>query len=164
MDTQSTVIGVAMLLFAVVPILIFRIQKKKRDQRIIDKLEALMQTKVNKVTSYEIWNDRGIAIDKIADKIYYVSQHEGISEEQVVDLTHVNSCKVLKESSTIVVDQETAVNVHKVSLELKLVKHEEVHFDFYDEKQDGATMRGEIQLAHKWQEFISRYLFKEVKS
>lgn len=153
MDLESSIFILVMVLACVIPIMIINKKKGKKEKQFLQTLFHLAEKSNCKIEDYDRWSDTAIGIDKEAHKIFFVRKTSENELSKEVDLSEMQKCRFVNTHRIVSMKDSN----HKVIEKLELVftlrdsRKSEINLEFYNASYDSLSLRGEIQLAEKWE-------------
>lgn len=148
----STITGVLLVVACVIPIVLTKRNRVKRNQKYLDKLTAFAAQSACKIEEYEVWNETAIGVDNVNMKLFYI-QFNGENQVQMeIDLKTVYECQVNKKGRTIKNQGETEKVIERLDLGIVFMDKNspEMLLPFYDRERDSLSLRNELELLNKW--------------
>jgi hypothetical protein len=156
MDIQTTIIGVAMLLLIILPIILFSKSGKKKKMELFKKMNALSST--GKVKMQNACNNIAFGIDDSTKQAFYCKHTNSGIIGEVVDLSKIQS--VVANKTVVTIDKTNHIDVID-SLEMifkpidKSMK--DIKWTIYEHEKEGVVY-GEPQLVEEWTHIINNHL------
>lgn len=158
MDLTSTIIGISLLLLFVVPILLLNRRRKNKEKIFKQKLYSLAEKESCSIQEIETWNNTGIGYDQNTSKVFFVKKIAFKEITDNIDLKETLSCQLLNTNHSVNTNDGTKLIVEKLELIFTLKNKTEKTLLFYDNDFDNLDLDGEIQIANKWQSFLTKEL------
>lgn len=158
MDSTTTIIGLAVLVLCIAPIIYFEMAKKAKRRKALNAFLLLAERHKLNISEYDLWNRSAIGIDKETNKLLYVLNNGQETEETAVDLKAIQKCRIIR--TTHEQDRkagaESVVDCIYLGLLAKQTKTETLLL-FYG-ANDSLTITDELRLAEKWAQIIGKQL------
>jgi hypothetical protein len=152
MDSETTIIGIILLLICIVPFLV--ITKKKATKR-RNKLKILTNSvqKMNgAIYQNEFWNHYGIGLDKTNKMLYFSTQSDEENSYEVISLKSSTACSIIKK-------QDNSNSITGLGLQLDFTDKSKptVYLPFY-ERDRNIVLVNELDLIQRWSTTINEQL------
>lgn len=152
MDSETTIIGIILLLICIVPFLV--ITKKKATKR-KNKLKILTNSvqKMNgTIYKNEFWNHYGIGLDKTNKMLYFSTQSDEENSYEVISLKSSTACSIIKK-------QDNSNSITGLGLQLDFTDKSKptVYLSFY-ERDRNIVLVNELDLIQRWSTTINEQL------
>ena len=152
MDSETTIIGIILLLICIVPFIV--INKKKATKR-KNKLKILTNSvqKMNgAIYKNEFWNHYGIGLDKTNKMLYFSTQSDEENSYDVINLKSIATCSIIKK-------QDNSNSITGLSLQLDFTDKSKptVYLSFY-ERDKNIVLVNELDLIQRWSTTINEQL------
>tara|TARA_R110000868_G_scaffold243515_1_gene499525 strand:- start:621 stop:1112 length:492 start_codon:yes stop_codon:yes gene_type:complete len=159
MDQGSTIIGLIILALCIIPFIIIRRNKIKRERLMLKSLTDLANLHNCKINEHELCGDYAIGIDKLKNYLFFYKKMKDKETTQFINLESINSCKILNSSRTIKNKQEKYHVIDRLSLSLKpnLEHKKEQILEFFNSDYNSQTY-GELQSIEKWLKLVNLQL------
>lgn len=159
MDTGSLIIGLIILAITLLPFALLRINRIKRENKLLKELEQLAQSQHGQIDEHEICGNFIIGIDQLHKKVFFQMKNQSDFVQQFVDLTTCKASKVINTSKTSVNPNGAHTYIEKIEiLFLPLSQHEkEIQFELYNIKFT-PQLSGELQAAENWSKKINQLI------
>jgi hypothetical protein len=157
METSSTFIGLILICLIILPLTIIYFSNQKKTKKSFAILSSFAFEHESTISVHEFWRNHGIGFDKYSDKLFFISEDNGFSKKQLVDLSNKIECQVYKNYIGIETASGMQQVLEKVGITIKerISTGKDILIDFYDYARDGANINFEIKLAEKWAEIIN---------
>lgn len=152
MDSETTIIGIILLLICIVPFLV--INKKKATKR-KNKLKILtnsVQKMSGTIYQNEFWNHYGIGLDKTNKMLYFSTQSEEENSYEVISLKSSTACSIIKKQ-----DNSNSITGLGLQLEFTDKSKPTVYLSFY-ERDRNIVLVNELDLIQRWSTTINEQL------
>ena len=152
MDSETTIIGIILVLICIVPFLV--ITKKKATKR-KNKLKILINSvqKMNgAIYKNEFWNHYGIGLDKTNKMLYFSTQSDEENSYDVINLKSIATCSIIKK-------QDNSNSITGLGLQLDFTDKSKpaVYLSFY-ERDRNIVLVNELDLIQRWSTTINEQL------
>ena len=152
MESGSMIFLAVLVAVCVIPMLIISAKKKKKEKLFLQELFNLAEKSNCKIAEHEIWHNAEIGIDKSARKLFFIRKAGEDVISKTVDLAEMQKCRFVNTNRSVGNGSSTQVVIER--LELIFTNQDRNKADeilaFYNSEYDSLTLRGEIQLAEKW--------------
>jgi hypothetical protein len=153
MDVGTTLIGIAILLMIIIPLVIINRKKKKLEAQFLQSFLFLGEKNNNRITIYDVWNKSAIGIDKINHKLFYL-QRTAVEDFTIeIDLSSIQKSRVV--SINLTMNGQSVTDKISLVLAYRDKNLTEKVLEFYNNETDDLNLNGEIQLADKWLKIIN---------
>jgi len=156
MDLTTSLIGFAVILICVVPIIVINQNTKKYAKLLLTKMEELAEKHQSTITRHDQWNNAAIGMDEKTGHVFFIAKEKNNENLQCINLSDVIECRVLQ------VARSNGANrlIEKLSLGFVFTDKykSEVALEFYNSSTGSMTLSGELQLVEKWCTVINRHL------
>jgi preprotein translocase subunit YajC len=160
MDTGFAVMGIILLLLCVLPFIIIRKNRKKRDKKYKETISSLAGESNNQIDLYDGWKSTIIGLDSLNRKLFFLRKVGDKDVHIVVDLADIHGSKVLNTRWSL----KGESNGMTQKLELGLTPREKskpiIRLEFFNADCDGLTMMDELLIAEKWSALINSTISK----
>lgn len=159
MDTTTIIIGIIVIALCTLPFVFMARKQKKEKIMMISTFNEMAQKENCKITSYKLFGDSVIGIDKTAKFAFFFKKNSDNDKEirQAINLRDIKKCRVVK-SIRSVGEKNKVLVVDKVELSLlpKDRNKPEVLFEFFNaDNSNSIQLNGELQFASEWEEIIN---------
>ncbi|MFV0289506.1 MAG: hypothetical protein ACK5IJ_01200 [Mangrovibacterium sp.] len=156
MEFGTTFFGIVLLALFSLPIILSVISKNKRQKKMLVELNSFAGSYDCKIDEFELAAKYSIGIDKNSNRLFFISTIETPIVQQVVDLTQVRNCTVVKRSSE---NSEYGLVIERLALSLnpnnKMAP--KIELEFYN--ADAASqLLNELKSVNSWCEKLSSFL------
>ncbi len=137
--------------------LFFIFRNRNREKRTLSVLHAYARENHSTLTTFDHWPRSLIGIDeKDTVKLFFIRKERDREIREVIDLSEVKSCILVKAERTVRQDKEKVSLIEKIELVLTYSAGDKpvVALEFYNNDYDSLTLLGELQLAQKWLEIV----------
>lgn len=152
MDSETTIIGIILVLICIIPFVI--INKKKATKR-RNKLKILTDSvqKMNGIMyKNEFWNHYGIGLDKTNKMLYFSNQNDTQNSYEVINLKSIVTSTIIKKE-----DNSKSITALGLQLEFKDKSKPNVYLSFYERDQN-LFLVNELDLIQRWPTIINEQL------
>jgi hypothetical protein len=160
MDTSAIMIGIVTLLICVVPLILMRNSKKRKEKEVKEAIAAIAAKSNSKVEESHGWNNTLIGIDRLNSKLFFIKKLKDTKIEHTIDLSEIETCRVIHSQRNVVNGNYSVTQ----KLELGLISRNrgkaEIQLEFYNLDYDSLTMTEELHLAEKWADIINTTIAK----
>ena len=160
MDTGFAVMGIILLLLCVLPFIIIRKNRQKRDKKYKETISSLARESNNQIDLYDGWKSTIIGLDSLNRKLFFLRKVGDKDVHIVVDLADIHGSKVLNTRWSL----KGESNGMTQKLELGLTPREKskpiIRLEFFNADCDGLTMMDELLIAEKWSALINSTISK----
>ncbi len=158
MDLGSITVGTIIVAICIVPFVIMAINKKKKENKMLQALNHIATTQNHTVSDYEFCGDFVIGRDKELNAIFFYKESNGQTQSSSVDLSTIKNCQAVKTHRNVKSGGEQLTITERVALAFTPSNgaNQEVSFTLYD--VDNMQLNGEIQLADSWSALINKKL------
>jgi hypothetical protein len=160
MDTGFAVMGITLLLLCVMPFIIIRKNRQKRDKKYKGTISSLAEESNNEIDLYDGWRSTIIGLDRFNRKLFFLRKAGDKDIRVVVDLSDIQFSKVLNTRWSA--RHESQSMTQKLELALTRVDRNKppIHLEFYNADYDSLTLMDELLLAEKWSALINSIISK----
>jgi hypothetical protein len=160
MELGTTIVGIFILLICILPFLMVSVSSKRKKK---NKLQALLNyAQVNnaQITLHEIWANTAIGLDHVHNKLFYITQINDQKVFQMLDLSEIESCKIVNISNTFKGKSSSYNVIEKLDLVLNYLDHKKgsVELNIYDINHQNLSITNELSIAEKWSKIINENL------
>ncbi|GAA0736117.1 MULTISPECIES: hypothetical protein [Flavobacteriaceae] len=146
MNTNSTIIGVAIALLCCMPYAFIYFSRKKKQKQTIATFKTIALEHNIQIDEFETLNTNTIGIDKTNRKVLFVKNNE----TTIVDLKQANYCYINEEKS-----KTQSISTIDICFNLSNKEHQKLTvFD----NEDGFMLDGEIQFSNTWVNTINQHI------
>lgn len=158
MDLGSITVGTIILAICIAPFVIMAINKKKKENKMLQALNQIAATQNHTISAYEFCGDFVIGRDEKMDTIFFYKESNGQGLSSSVNLSTIKNCQAVKAHRTVKSDGERLTITERVALAFTPTNaaDQEVNFTLYD--VDNMQLNGELQLADTWSTLINKRL------
>lgn len=159
MDLGSTIIGIVAVIICILPFIMMNNGRKKREKVLLQSLSEIAARYNCQISRYDVFSNFAIGIDEAKNVVFFFKQNDDNKMTQFVDLSKIQSCKVINTSRTL----KSRDGNQKITDRLELnfipaVKNlPEVKMEFFN-AEVSLHLNGEIQTIEKWCELINSRL------
>lgn len=159
MDLGTMIIGAILLAICIIPFIIIRINRKKKEKQLIQNLNALANEINCQITRHEIFRDLIIGMDEETKTLFFIKNDEDKFACQYIKLKEIQKCSILKTNTEMNADFGNGSIIEKLELSLtyKGIPQSEILLQFYNRDQNNQLM-GEIELIEKWNKSINELI------
>jgi hypothetical protein len=152
MEKSLIIISIIVLVLFTTPILLFSMRKSKKTNHLVKKFKSFSVTQNLNLSELDVWEDRGIGIDRDSQFIFFAKGREFDELVEKVDLQKVKRCEVNKNSRNV----GSIYVVDRVDLRIIFKETNAPHLllEFYN-VQGRGQIYNEFQLAEKWGKIIN---------
>lgn len=141
MEIGTTIIGAALLVLCIVPLVLAHNKNKKTRKELHQELQDFAATMCCSITYTDIWPNHIIGIDDTKDYIFFMKNTGGVWQQLYADLNTIKNCYATGTDNPEIADVLEIVLVGKESKETIL--------EFYNRKIS-MQVTGELLLIKKW--------------
>lgn len=105
MDLGNLLITGVIIIAIAVPFILWAGGKKKKSNKYRVQLDKLAAEKNTSLKNYQIYKRMGFALDTGANYVFYTQFLEDTTADQIVDLSGIDSCELIKTEREKVVDR-----------------------------------------------------------
>ncbi len=155
MDLETTIMGLAILLTCVTPIIIIKLRSVTKKRKFINQLHKLAQKNHTSIVQYDHWNRSAIGLNKNGTQLFTVKEDNGEIKSQVFALSSFTKCNLINDNAAADFKEGNFKVSHGVHLELVGKNEELEQITFYDIEKDGHLLTEELELATRWCKIIN---------
>jgi len=160
MQAGSTIVGLIIIALCIVPFVLIALNKRRKENHLIESLNKLAAEAGLKISQYELWNENIIGLDESEAVVLALITTKSTTETHTIHLNQMSKCRQANisrtantaNSSTVIIDQLALVFTPKQ-------KHqEEVSIQFYNTEYNSTVLTGELQVIEKWHRLLNERL------
>lgn len=156
MDTSELLGWSVVLLTTAGLIILIRIRRKRREQKILAPLFAFAAENNSEIVSWDRWDKTLIGIDKKEPgSLFFIRNIPGRNIREQIQLSEVTNCRMYKSERRVTFHKETVNVMDRIELVFTFPHRREVSLEFYNAEYDLLTLTGELQMAQKWSGIIN---------
>ncbi len=133
-----------------------KIDKKKKRNRIQDKISETAGQHTLAWTHTDIWDHRGIAWSSTSRKLFFIDMAKDKEESHLIDMNTIHTCNLVESGHSGTVHK----TIHTTSVELQLVPKDKgpvITVPFYKEEVDGIYEKMPLtRKARDWKDILSK--------
>jgi hypothetical protein len=160
----SIILNLLLTVFIILSIVaIIMIAIKRSEKRAISALNFFANENNSKISKYDEWDKTLIGIDDIENfLLFFIRSASGIETRQVIRLSEVMDCRILKTSRNEKYHDESVNVTDQIQLVFSFhnKQKQNVSLEFYNTEYDRLNLTGELQLAEKWMNIVRSILSK----
>lgn len=142
------VVGLVVLGIFILPFVLIQVRNITKHKRFIGSFYSKAEQLELNITEKEQWNSSYcIGIDPNSKSLLYMKKHGDEIEEVLVDLTKMDSCRVVSRSRNV--DGITVVDAIYLALPFQNSKTPEVQLEFFNGNYHSLSS-SDLPLAEKW--------------
>lgn len=163
---SNSIVGWSIALLIIGGLILYRwLRIKIRENKKVEPLKAFASENHAQLSEMDSWDRSLIGIDrKGPGTLFFIRKMPEGELREKIDLGEVSGCWMSKNNRTVSYKKES---VHVIEhIELILSFHDrrpQVALEFYNEQYDSIVLTGELQLAQKWVEVISKLTTAHMK-
>jgi hypothetical protein len=166
MESYSIYIGIVIALIILLPLILLQsTQKKQKRNTKKSFIEEALKNNL-KITEPDFWGTYYvIALDEAANKLIYSKIIDAEHNVTVVDLSHVDSCEIVKTNRTFKNKTTSKIETDKIDLVIgyKIPGKQKDVLEFYN-VDINFEMSNEIALLEKWQAKVKSRILKKAQA
>ena len=157
MDIRTAITGIIIILICIIPFVIMRIKRRKREKQLLKEFFTAAERNNCKISQHESWNNSLIGIDETANVIFFTKKLKENDISLQINIDEIQKCRVINSNRTV----SNANGNFKVvdKLELAFSFHDkikgEIIIEFYNADYDSLIFSDELQLVEKWCKIIN---------
>lgn len=159
MDLESAITGAILVVICIVPFVLMRRNRKKRERQLLQSLTNIANQHNCRISQHEICMDFGIGIDETESFVVFFKQTKDKVVEEFINLAEIQKCKINNITRTII-DKEGRNNIID-KLELNFIPNtpnkREVTFEFFN-ADVYPQLYGELKSIQNWSKLINERL------
>jgi hypothetical protein len=151
MDSGAISLGIIILIFGIIAI-IANINSKKKSKKLLQPLFDLAKEHHCNITQQSHWNNSTIGIDEAKGAIFFVRKAGEVEISRYILLADCQSCKLMNKSRNVKTNEGNYLAIDKLGLIFtgNDKSKEEITLEFYNADYDSLSLKGELQMAEKW--------------
>jgi len=158
-DWKTAIIGLIVILLCISPIIVMVQYRAKKTKKMLQLLEKIAQQQNCKISQHEFCSDFVLGIDEVKKFVFFHKYGKENSISQYVDLSKIQTCKVIRESRNIKVGNESASIINRLELSfIPIGKSQEGQSFLLFDEEINKQLSGELQFSEKWAQIINGYL------
>jgi hypothetical protein len=160
MDLGTAIIGLISILICIIPFIIMRYNRIKKEKILLQNLSKIADQHNCKISNYEFCGDFVIGINYDKNLLFFYKKNKVDSMSQYVNLLDMHICKVVK--SLIHNDKSSFSQIERLELVFypKNKNNFETRFELFN-LLTNVHLSGELQFADKWSNQINNLLIKK---
>lgn len=132
-------------------IVLIRLRKKRREQKILAPLHAYAAENNTEIGSYDRWDKTLIGIDtNEPGTLFFIRNIPGRIMREQIQLSEVLNCRLYKTGRRVKFNKEIVNVMDRIELCFIFFNKREISLEFYNADYDLLTLSGELQMAQKW--------------
>jgi len=157
MDTGSIIFLVVLVVLCAIPILIINSKKKKSEKLFLQALFNLAANSNCNISEHECWHNAEIGIDREASKLFFIRKTGTDEVASEINLSEMQKCRFVNTNRSVVNGGGNQTVIERLELVFTSQDKNKANtiLDLYNSHYDSLTLRGEIQLAEKWEEIAN---------
>ena len=155
MDLESTIMGLAILLTCIMPIIIIKLRSVSKKRKFINLLHKLAQKNNTTIAHYDHWNRSAIGSNSNNTQLFTITEDNGEIKSQAFALSSFTKCNLINDNAGADFKEGNFKVSHGVHLELLGKNQQSEQITFYDIGKDGHLLTEELELATKWRKMIN---------
>jgi hypothetical protein len=158
MELGNVVIGIISVLICVGPFILIYLLRVKRQNKMKQTLQMGLTDQRIKIGQHEFCGDFLIGFDTNKRNILFLKRRQN-NEFSIksIDLSSVQSCKVIKEIKTVKNNQKSIDFIEQIDLSILTIHKKEERLELFND-DDNTQLNGELQCAEKWAQWVNEQL------
>lgn len=152
MDSETTIIGIILLLICIVPFLLINKKKATKRRNKVKILTDSVQKMNGTIYKNEFWNHYGIGLDKTNKMLYFSTQADDGNSYEVISLKSITACSIIKKE-----DNSKTITAVGLQLDYSDKSKPNVYLSFYERDRNLALLN-ELELIQRWSTIIKEQL------
>lgn len=159
MDWGTAIVGLISVLICIGPFVIMYFKRIRKENKMLQSLTEIARQQNCKISKHEYCGDFFIGADESSNFVFFFKQKKEEAISQFVDLSEIQTCKIVKKTRNVKVGMEDLSIIERVELVFipKNPNQGEEMFELYDSEKNGQ-LSGELQCVDKWAKEISDQL------
>jgi len=156
MDLGSAIIGAVAIIICALPFVMMSRSRKKREKAFLQSLSKIATQNNCQINQHEIFGNFAIGIDETKNFVFFFRQVKDNEIEQLVDLSEIQSCKVINTSRNFKNKDGNQKVIDKLELSFTpTAKNKpEIKMEFFNADVN-IQLYGELQSIEKWSKLIN---------
>lgn len=161
MDSGSAIIAALLLGICIMPFVVMRINRFKREKRMLAALTTSAKERHCQITQFETCGDFIIGVDNAKGVVLFYKKLKDGEVQQVIDLTEIQRCEVINSTRSVADNNGYLQVVDKLNLSFIPTETtgSPVMLSFFDAAHD-MQLGDELRAAEKWARRINDRLEK----
>jgi len=161
-DWGTATVGLVVVLVCISPIVIMHYYRERKVKKMLQALREMAQQQNCNISQHEFCGDFVLGMDEVKKFVFFHKYRKENPISQYIDLADIQTCKVVKQSRSVKMEQETVSMTDRVELNFIPVNkgQEEQSFILFDEAIN-KQLSGELQFSEKWVQIINKCLKKK---
>lgn len=163
---SNSIIGWSIALLIMGGLILYRwLRIKTRNNRKVEPLKAFVLENNAQLSDMDSWDRSLIGIDrKGPGTLFFIRKMPEGEVREKIDLGEVSGCWMSKKDRTVSYKKESVAVIDRIEVILSFHdRRPQVVLEFYNEQYDSIVLSGELQLAQKWAEVISKLVTAHMK-
>lgn len=162
MDLGSVIIGAIAIIICALPFAMMSIGRKKSEKIFLKSLSEMATRNNCRLSQHDLLGIFAIGIDETKGFVFFYRQTKDSEIEQIVDLSEIQSCKVINKSRSFKNKAGNQKVIERLELSfIPIVKTKpEIKMEFFN-ADVGVQLNGELQSIDKWSKLINDRLVPE---
>ena len=160
METGPILTGVIILILCLIPFIIIRRNRQKKEQEFKDAISRLASARNSAVDTFDQWNNTAIGLDNTNGQLFFFRRIGEREISESIDLATIQLCSVVLTKKNAKDDAYSVIE--KVTLGLTAIERHksQVTLEFYNNDYDSLTIMDELRLAEKWSGLVKAAIAK----
>lgn len=161
MNLGTAIIGAIFIAIFMLPFIFMLNGRKKKEKQLFQSLLTLANNHNCKISMQEISEEFAIGLDETVNQLFFFKKTADKEIAQQINLTEINSCKVIKTGNTHGGKDVAYKSLDKLDLQFsfKDKKKADILLSFYN-SEEHFGLGEEIQLIEKWANIVNERLKK----
>lgn len=161
MDLGTAIVGAICAALCILPFVLMNNNRKKSERQILLSLKNNASQHNSQLSQHELHGHFAIAVDETSKFVYFYHQNKGKINEQFIDLSEIESCKVIN-TNRIISNRDGDQKIIE-RLDLCFTPRDRskqaINLEFFN-AQNSPQLNGELQSIENWSNVINN-LFKK---
>lgn len=153
--------GIILLLLCVLPFIIIRKNRQKRDKKFKDTIYSFAEESNCKIDVYDGWRNTIIGLDNHNRKLFFLRKMGDKHVRIVVDLLNIQGCSVLNTRWNTKGEGNGMTQKLELAFSTRDKNKPVIPLEFFNADYDSLTMMDELLFAEKWSGLINAMLSKK---
>jgi len=158
MDIVTILIGLVVSVICVVPFIIIRKNKRKRETESKELISRLAAKSNSKVDAYDRWNKAIVGIDSLNRKLFFIKKIKDMEIQHAIDLSGIQMARVINSQRSAINGNYTVIQKLQLGLLSKDKDKSETLLEFYNADYDSLTIMEELRLVEKWSKIVNSHI------
>jgi hypothetical protein len=155
MDSESTILGLAILLTCITPILILKIRSNLKKRKFTGLLYELAKKHNTTISQYDHWNASAIGLNKNGTQAFSISIYKDEEKQHELTLSSFTKCIVVNNNAGAAYKEGSFKVTNGIDLKLLSKNGQDALINFYNIENDDPLLTDELELAEKWCKIIN---------